>query len=581
MFLPSSTPCPGRGMITFLWCCFAYGPTARPWSLGALLRPRRMDEDAPLTFEDPISMKETHKKGRRAPPKIPASLSSSSLSRLALVCGLAFCLVLPSCSPGGEGPGSGPGVDGGAASAPPGPEGEIAALLRSHRLDEAEAALQALPAAQAGEPWARYDRGRILLERILTSENPEEDPRLDEAEQLFRGVLEAVPDHYMYMARVSLGAVLGLEGELVQGVKCLEAARAIYPDRPDAYFELGRIYTAHGQIDAGVASMQKGLDKDRNRADGWMLFGRTIYFFRGQQDEGLQAMRKALELDPELPGAAAVLDGALLALAEKALGRGENEDVIRITEEVLEREPGRGDARRLQGEARLALGDTARAIEAFRAVLEADPGAEEARNDLARTLVREGYGLLLAKRKEEAYARFREAVVLQAPGVDLTVVKRILDEGGGGKKTAGPGGEGRALPPEQGPAPGAEEARTLFEQGSALLQAGKPEEALALLRKSLEILPENPFALHQAGLALHAMGRGEEAKKELRSALDRAEALKVSLPATYLKLAEIALEEDRVEEAREYLDTFAERFPERKNDPVAESLRRILLLKGK
>ena len=506
-----------------------------------------------------------------------------ALSRLALL--LAFCLpVLPwACSREDDRaaatglPTARTGKEASSAT----PEGKVALLLASHRLDEAEQALASLDEQEAEAPWALCGKARILVERALLSEKPEEYPGLDGAEALLRKVLTRDPS--CYPARVSLGTVLGLKGNLVEGVKCLEQALREAPDRPDAYFELGRIYAFSGQLDAGVEKIRWGLDRDPNRADGWMLVGKVIYFFRGQQDEGLHAMRKALELDPHLPGAARVLDQALLSLARKALARREYDDVLRITTEVLAREPECAEALLFEAEVLLARGKAAQAEAALRRAMKSAPENEEARRLLARTLVRQGYGLLLSKRKEEAYARFREAVNLNASGVDLTVVKRILEEGPGGaregegdtntstKATAGEGASSSSSGPE--------EARLLFREGSALLQTGKAEEALALLRKSLEILPENPYALHQAGLALDALGRTEEAKKELLHALQQADAMQVSIPATYLKLAEIALEADQVDEARSYLDTYDTRYPERKEDPVARSLRRLLILK--
>ncbi len=236
---------------------------------------------------------------------------------------------------------------------------------------------------------------------------------------------------------------------------------------------------------------------------------------------------------------------------------------MRIVDEVLEIMPKSAEALCLRGRVYIATGDAVKGMDELGAALEVDPGSKDARYHLARAFIKEGYSLLLVKRTEEALDRFRQAIALDAPEVDLTVVGRILEDHEKSEvAAAGPG-----------------KARRLFQEASALLEEGMTEEALALLNQSIEILPENPFAHYHAGLALDALDRTVEAEKELKTALDQCRSMNIALPATLLKLAEIAIRTGHYDEARRYLDAYDEEYPEQGENPLAKSLKRLLLLK--
>jgi tetratricopeptide (TPR) repeat protein len=167
-------------------------------------------------------------------------------------------------------------------------------------------------------------------------------------------------------------------------------------------------------------------------------------------------------------------------------------------------------------------------------------------------------------------AHFKAALALEAPGVDTAVVERLVHQ-----NESGPGGETNGE--ESGP--DLKEARSLFEEATALLEAGEAEMALSLLKRYLAVLPEDPFAHHQAGLALDLLNREKEAEQELKTALELGRTLKVKLPATYLKLAELAIKDSRYSDAEKYLDEHDQRFPDQASNMIAVSLRRVLQLR--
>src|SRR5215471_17156918 len=60
-------------------------------------------------------------------------------------------------------------------------------------------------------------------------------------------------------------------------------------------------------------------------------------------------------------------------------------------------------------------------------------------------------------------------------------------------------------------------------QGQQLIREGKPEDAFALYRKTLQTTPDSVPANIAAGSVLDLMGKGEEARKYFQKAIDTAD----------------------------------------------------------
>ena len=71
--------------------------------------------------------------------------------------------------------------------------------------------------------------------------------------------------------------------------------------------------------------------------------------------------------------------------------------------------------------------------------------------------------------------------------------------------------------------PGQQQQPEFVKQGQQLIRQGKPEEALALYRKTLETSPASVPANIAAGSVLDLMGRGEEARKNFANVLAMAD----------------------------------------------------------
>ena len=94
-----------------------------------------------------------------------------------------------------------------------------------------------------------------------------------------------------------------------------------------------------------------------------------------------------------------------------------------------------------------------------------------------------------------------------------------------------------------------------YEQGLKLADAGRHEEALALLQEHLLGSPEDGQALNDAGALLYALGRLDEAREHLKKALEHID----GCPAeTLSNLAEVNLAAARPEEAMAMLGPLAQ-----------------------
>src|SRR5207249_12078840 len=74
-------------------------------------------------------------------------------------------------------------------------------------------------------------------------------------------------------------------------------------------------------------------------------------------------------------------------------------------------------------------------------------------------------------------------------------------------------------------APAQQQQPEFVKQGQQLMREGKPEEALALYRQTLQTSPDSVPANLAAGSVLDIMGKGEEARNHFTNAFDLADTL--------------------------------------------------------
>jgi tetratricopeptide (TPR) repeat protein len=103
-----------------------------------------------------------------------------------------------------------------------------------------------------------------------------------------------------------------------------------------------------------------------------------------------------------------------------------------------------------------------------------------------------------------------------------------------------------------------EKSRPFLDLGTALREAGRPEAAIASLRRGLELEPGSVYGHAQLGAVLLGSGRGAEAEPELRAAL----ALAPDDPETLFNFATWLWQTGRRDEARPLFTRFAATAPD-------------------
>ncbi len=439
---------------------------------------------------------------------------------------------------------------------------EVAACLARDDADGALAVLDRLPGERQDEAGVLHQRGLVAL-HLAGRGGDGRSARLDEAERHLTDALARSPESSGI--RIDLTRPLCETGRFVAAIRILDEGLALDRENALLHFRMAEIYLAADEASGALKAVDTGLALAPERAAGLFLKGRILFSGFGKLEEGLDAMRKALEKNPDLPGGKETVAGLLANLAGLIDRQGQADKALLLAEEALRLHPGSGEALAVRGGLLVRGGKIVAGIDDLRRALELDPGNDEVRGLLAGSLKLVGYGHLRSKERERALDLFREAVELDAPGVDVAFIKRLLEMESSGSVAAD------AIPSDP-----RRKARDLFDEGSLLLQEGKTDQAIGIFREALDLMPNNPFIRHQLGLALIVEQRLEEGEKELRKAVQDASEAEVPLPEAYAKLADLALRDGRRKEAREWLDLHDTLYPARAGDPVVSNLRSLL-----
>ncbi|GEJ57660.1 tetratricopeptide repeat protein [Anaeromyxobacter diazotrophicus] len=130
------------------------------------------------------------------------------------------------------------------------------AALRSGRLQEARAALEASLARDPEAPGALND----LAVTYAAQE------RFDAARQLFEEALARGGAREQQASLVNLAELYALDGYLPAAQAHLDSARAVDPARPEPHYALALLADARGDRIAAAAALQAALDADRSGA---------------------------------------------------------------------------------------------------------------------------------------------------------------------------------------------------------------------------------------------------------------------------------------------------------------------------
>ena len=200
--------------------------------------------------------------------------------------------------------------------------------------------------------------------------------RLQEAERLYRRLLEDDPDHAD--ANHLLGVIALQTGADEAARELIERAVGRDPDVADYHGNLGLALQALGRLDEAAESFARALRLNPRFAAAHNNLGNVLKA-QGRMDEAEAAYRRAIEVAPDYAEAHGNLGNALAA-------RGRLEEAVPCYRRALGLDPRHARAHNNLGNALQRLGRLPDAIECYRRALEIAPDFAEAHSNLGSAL---------------------------------------------------------------------------------------------------------------------------------------------------------------------------------------------------
>jgi len=165
-----------------------------------------------------------------------------------------------------------------------------------------------------------------------------EDNKL--AKEFFERAIAIEPGYARAYAGLALtytiGAVNGwgasLEQSLAQADALIQKASQLDDALPQIHFVAGEISMYRRNYAAALDELARAIELKPSYADAYALMGWVLHF-AGRPQEGLEAMRQAVDLNPRVPGAYYMVEGALRYELE------ENSEATRLLELAVESNP--------------------------------------------------------------------------------------------------------------------------------------------------------------------------------------------------------------------------------------------------
>ena len=191
--------------------------------------------------------------------------------------------------------------------------------------------------------------------------------KLDDAEMLYRRILDAAPDHPD--ALNFLGVLIHQRGDSAGAIALIERSIAIDPSLPDRFANLGNILAESGRAEEAVAAYRKAIAiapaQSQVLANAWNNLG-AVLRMQSRLEEAAQAYENAIATKPGHVDAYNNY-GNLLA------GQGQTERAVAFYCKALTVSPGHGVSRKLLGMAYYMLGQIKEAAAVYQAWLADEP----------------------------------------------------------------------------------------------------------------------------------------------------------------------------------------------------------------
>jgi tetratricopeptide (TPR) repeat protein len=299
--------------------------------------------------------------------------------------------------------------------------------------------------------------------------------RLNEAEALYRRILEVMPRHADSLRLLGVLAHQTARNDL--SVEMISKAIAIDPKVASWHHDLGTALAVGGRLDEAVTCYRGAIALQRDFPEAHFSLGNSLRK-QGLLDQAVSCYRAALYLRPNFPGVYNNLGSVLGDL-------GRLDEAIACHREALGLRPDFPEAQLNLGVALQGQGLLAEAANCYRGALDLKPDYAEALYNLGNILRDQG-------RLDEAFVCLRDALGLR---------------------------------------PDYAEAHNNL--GNVLRDQGHPDQALACFRTAVELRPKAPDMHNNMGTAFHQQGRLSEAISCYRAALD----LRPDLPDGHFNLA--------------------------------------------
>jgi predicted O-linked N-acetylglucosamine transferase (SPINDLY family) len=319
----------------------------------------------------------------------------------------------------------------------------------------------------------------------------------------------------------------------------LEQAEVLYrqilqvaPDHPDALHYLGLIAHQVGQRDAAIRYLKQAIASNSHSAGIQNSIG-VAYRAKGKLEEAAAHLRQALALNPAFADAHNNLGNVL-----KEQGR--LEEAMGHYRQALALRPEYAEAHNNLGSALKELGRLEEAASRYRQALALKPAFADAYSNLGAVLAAQG---LL----EEAVGHYRQALALRPDHVEArTNLGIALKAQGQFEAAVGHYRQALALRPDY-----AEAHNNL---GNTLRDLGHLEAAVGHYRQALALRAEYAEAYNNLGVALQDQGRLKDAMAQFRQAL----ALRPAFADAYYNLANaLRAQGDLAEAATHYRHVLA------------------------
>jgi Flp pilus assembly protein TadD len=273
--------------------------------------------------------------------------------------------------------------------------------------------------------------------------------RLAEAEQIYRQILEQVPDHSDALRL--LGAVVGQAGKVDAAIELLGKAIQLHPDDAQAHNNLGFYLKEKGRLEEAMAAFRRAIELKPEDFQAHYNLGNALKEM-GRLDEAIAAYERAIQCDPDSAEARSDLGNALWET-------GRLEEAVAACNQAIALRPDLASAWNNLG---ITLGQQDRvdeAITAFNRAIQLQPDIAEMHNNL-------GFALMKNDRSHEATVAYSNAV---------------------------------ALKPDS--------AESHYNLGTALGSTGRHDEAIVECQRAIQLKPD--FADAHWNLGLIRLARGE------------------------------------------------------------------------